>query len=332
MRVVIALAFAALALSASLSPAVSATRIDVGSLNSGEVTISGGGAVLYELHTATWCESCAEFDDLIEPLRTEHDERMAFIALHPDDDDDKIGNSASQHRLNRLHAIEGRATGTPTSFMDGVVSREGEVSGSQISLALFDAESSQRSRTSLTLSTTSDNGELIFELSAKLSPSGSHSFNGTQLTIMIADDDPEVGDSLLAEGAGPFHATLFALFEVDINENGSIGLIEEFPAGTWTMINSQIINERVIITVRSHSISQPLGDLSILATHEVNDDFLNSTISPLTLGAVSFFQADEMGENILSGYWIATGLIGIGVLIIAIPSERKKISGGKEEE
>ncbi|MBT3970952.1 MAG: hypothetical protein HOE92_01900 [Euryarchaeota archaeon] len=333
MRVVIALAFAALALSASLSPAVSATRIDVGSLSSEEVTISGGGAVLYELYTATWCESCAEFDDLIEPLRTEHDERMAFIALHPDDDDDdKIGNSASQHRLNRLHAIEGRVTGTPTSFMDGVVAREGQVSGSQISLALFDAESSQRSRTSLTLSTTSDNGGLIFELSAKLSPSGSHSFNGTQLTIMIGDDDPEVGDSLLAEGAGPFHATLFALFEVDINENGSIGLIEEFPAGTWSMINSQIVNERVIITVRAHSISQPLGDLSILATHEVNDNFLSTTTSPLTLGAVSFFQADEKEENILSGYLIATGLIGIGVLIIAIPSERKNISSGKEEE
>jgi len=109
-------------------------------------------------------------------------------------------------------------------------------------------------------------------------------------------------------------------------------MIEEFPAGTWSMINSQIINERVIITVRAHSISQTLDDLSILATHEVNDNFLDSTTSPLTLGAVSFFQADEKGENFLSGYWIATGLIGIGVLIIAIPSERKKISSGKEEE
>lgn len=317
-RILVALSFGALILSAALTPAASATRVDLNSLSNGPVTISGGGAVLYELHTATWCTACADFDDIVEPLRSAHAERMAFVALHPDDDDDKIGNSASQHRLNRLHSIEGRVTGTPTSFMEGELAREGKVSGTQISLALFDAESQQRGRTSLSLTTSANQNDLTFQLTASLSQNGEPTFNGTQLTIMVGDDDPEVKDSLLVEGAGPFHAALSSLFEVDINENGSLGKIDSFPSGSWEIISSHGDAEEVVVSLRLNDSYGAINDLTILAAHEASDENLNSSV--LTHGAISFFQGENVKEGVVSWEWIIFGLLGTGGLIVAVPA------------
>ena len=54
------------------STSSSAYTTDRGELINGTISTTGGDSVIVEVHTATWCEYCAETDDILSALRTAH--------------------------------------------------------------------------------------------------------------------------------------------------------------------------------------------------------------------------------------------------------------------
>ena len=84
LRCFLATVMAWLALSLCVTPAT-AYSATPGSLLEDNIVVSGGDAVLVEVYTATWCPSCAELDDILAVLRSEHDGRLALMTLHPSD-------------------------------------------------------------------------------------------------------------------------------------------------------------------------------------------------------------------------------------------------------
>lgn len=325
---VAAIALTWLVFSMGFAPTATAARFDAGSLSESELSVSGGGSVLTEVHTATWCPSCAELDDVMKVLRTEHGERMTMISLHPDDGSDTLGNQASEHRLARLHSIEGRATGTPTIFMEGTLAREGAVSGSQVSLALFDAESDMRSRTALQLTAKMDGDLLVLQVEAEIDDD--QTFANTQVSILLGDDDPDTTDSEIATGGGPFDAALTSLLEVSLDEEAQVVEIDAFPAGMWTISEGERSRTKVSFQTFIQIGFEAAGDTTIVIAHEADENHLSQN-EAFTYGSISIVQENVNSDELLNWVWLVGGLLIIGIVIIAVPERKSGVSSHTEK-
>lgn len=311
-RCFLATVMACLALSLCFTPAA-AYSASPGSLLEDDIVVSGGDAVLVEVYTATWCPSCAELDDILAVLRSEHDGRLALMTLHPSDGVDVLSTLASSHRLDRLQANVAKLTGTPTIYMESDIASEGLVSGSQFSSTLFNFESNLRDRTEITLSAHQSGEILSLDITATIDDDDD--FENTQIAVMIGDDDPVVPDENLAAGAGPYDATLHSLFEVEIS-NASIPSFDAFPKLQWTVADYKFNDSEVSFSVHLIQPQSQANSTTIIVTHEVMEEFVaNSTVD--TFAAVSIIQEDSKPSTRAGWQWLVGGVLILGVLILA---------------
>ena len=311
-RCFLATVMAWLALSLCVTPAT-AYSATPGSLLEDNIVVSGGDAVLVEVYTATWCPSCAELDDILAVLRSEHDGRLAMMTLHPSDGVDVLSTLASSHRLDRLQANVAKLTGTPTIYMESDIASEGLVSGSQFSSTLFTFESNLRDRTEITLSARQSGDILSLDITATID--GDDDFANTQIAVMIGDDDPVVPDEDLATGSGPYDATLHSLFEVDISDD-SIPSFDAFPKLQWTVADYQFSNSEVSFSVHLIQPQSRANSTTIIVTHEVMEEFVaNSTVD--TFAAVSIIQELPNQSTRAGWQWLVGGVLILGMLILA---------------
>ena len=311
-RCFLATVMACLALSLCFTPAA-AYSASPGSLLEDDIVVSGGDAVLVEVYTATWCPSCAELDDILAVLRSEHDGRLALMTLHPSDGVDGLSTLASSHRLDRLQANVAKLTGTPTIYMESDIASEGLVSGSQFSSTLFNFASNLRDRTEITLSAHQSGEILSLDITATIDDDGD--FENTQIAVMIGDDDPVVPDENLAAGAGPYDATLHSLFEVEIS-NASIPSFDAFPKLQWTVADYKFNDSVVSFSVHLIQPQSQANSTTIIVTHEVMEEFVaNSTVD--TFAAVSIIQEDSKPPTRAGWQWLVGGVLILGVLILA---------------
>ncbi len=326
-RCFLATVMAWLALSLCVTPAT-AYSASPGSLLEDDIVVSGGDAVLVEVYTATWCPSCAELDDILSVLRSEHDGRLALMTLHPSDGVDVLSTLASSHRLDRLQANTAKLAGTPTIYMESDIASEGLVSGSQFSSTLFNFESNLRDRTEITLSARQSGDILSLDITATIDDDDD--FADTQIAVMIGDDDPIVTDENLAAGAGPYDATLHSLFEVEISD-ASIPMFDAFPRLHWTIADYQFNNSEVSFMLYLIHPESQANSTTIIVTHEVMEEFVaNSSVD--TFGAVSIIQEETTKSTRAGWQWLVGGVLILGLLILADSHFRTNRADAKVDE
>ena len=295
------------------STSSSAYSTQRGELIGGTVSTTGGNSVIVEVHTATWCEYCAETDDILPVLRTEHERRLSLISLHPIDGTDLLPSMASTHRLDRLHMNAGKLTGTPTIFMEGEISDEGLFTAGQITSSLFNSESNLRARTEIGISAHQSDDILSVSVSALINDKVT--FNHTQISVMIANDEPELLPGDPVEGSGPYYSTLNSLIEVEIVNSSSEISYDAFPPQNWAITDYVKNNSHVSFV--AHLI-QPLSHAnttSIVVSHEIIEEEITN-YSTDVLGVASIVQSDINQEK-TSSAWIIAACLFMGFVIIA---------------
>jgi len=327
-RLALLISFLFFSISSTSSSAYSTQN---GELNNGTISTSGGNSVIVEVHTATWCEYCAETDDILSILRTEHGSRLSLISLHPNDGTDLLPSMASTHRLERLHSNAGKLTGTPTVFMEGEISDEGLFTAGQITSSLFNSESNLRARTEIGISAHHSDDILSVSVSALINDKVS--FNNTQISVMIANDNPELLPGEPVEGSGPYYSTLNSLIEVEITNSSSEVSFDAFPPHNWAITDYEKNNSYVSFVVHLIQPSSHATTTSIVVSHEIVEEEITN-YSTDVLGVASIVQNDANLEK-SSSSWIIAGCLFMGVLIIADSKFRRILpprKGPLEEE
>ena len=302
-----------LAISISFAPA-SADSGKRGGLTSGGIIVADGNAVLVEVHTATWCPTCADFDDIVPILRREHDGRIALMNLHPSDGVDLLSSPASTHRLERLHMNLGRITGTPSIFMESQLTSEGAMSGSQFTTELFSAEANLRDRSDLRMHAFQSGDILTVTIAVEIE--STNTFSDTQLAILVGNDAPVVDTTGLPVGAGPFDASLHSLLEVELDVSNQTPNSTAFPSNKWGLSNFQATPTSISFSAHLLQNVSLANQTTIVGIHEVVEERIANT-SIDTLSAIAIYQDHLQSSTNSAWIWLVGGCILLGILILA---------------
>ena len=134
-------------------------------------------SILVEERTAIWCPSCAEIDPELEEVAKAHGSRIALVGLHIND---AFENDASLARIAYQEQINDNETyGTPTFFVDGLVTAEGYDAWQDVQKRILIQESSRQSPENYTFDLSDEN----FNISAP---------DFGQISIMIVEHEKSV--------------------------------------------------------------------------------------------------------------------------------------------
>ena len=315
--VVRALALSLLLASALALPATAAPMGE-GSLLEGSLQVSGGGTVLQEEVTATWCEICARTDPRVSDFEQSVSPRVQRIALHPDDGSDPLGTRISSHRIVR--AGENPATlPVPSFWHDGQGQFTGDVSEGRLQLLLLAAESERRADSELDLRVERTHVSILIDV--LLEVEAGQKINGTQLSLFVTEDDVDLGAEVASQmnGIRRHQGVARALIEVPLSEvadsereasAASVAFAE--PVEAWSVTlerHGDVIHLRLQLVPDS---SWTLGSLGFTVVHEsiIGDDDLR------VLGVVSAMQRDEVLEG-AGGGWILVAILFLSCLLMA---------------
>lgn len=310
----------ALTLLVATALALPATAAPMGkdSLLEGSLQVSGGGTILQEQVTATWCEICALSDPRIIDFEQSVTPRVQRIALHPDDGSDSLGTRISSHRIVR--AGENPATlPLPSFWHDGQGLFTGEVSEGRLQLLLLAAESERRADTELDLRVERTHVSIIIDV--LLEVVAGQNLSGTQLSLFVTEDDVDIGaeEAARMNGIRMHQGVARALIEVPLAEvadsqreaaAASVAFAEPVEAWSATLErHGEVIHLRLQLVPDA---SWTLGSLGFTIVHEsvIGDDDLR------VLGAVSAMQRDEAPQG-AGGGWVLVVMLFLSCLLMA---------------
>ena len=164
---------------------VQATVVSISESFDQPVATEGGGrTLLVEEITATWCPSCAEIDPELLQVADSHGSRIALLALHPSDGEDAFQPPASQHRINRLSAVnDDVAQSTPTFVVESGEPRRGYDAWAEVQRDILNAELARQDVSELDVEVVkTDSGYRASVAHANLL-----TMEGTQLTLMVLE-------------------------------------------------------------------------------------------------------------------------------------------------
>jgi hypothetical protein len=315
--VVRALALTLLLASALALPAT-ASPMGEGSLLEGSLQVSGGGTVLQEQVTATWCEICARSDPRVSAFEQSVSPRVQRVALHPDDGSDPLGTRISSHRIVRVG--ENPATlPVPTIWHDGQGQFTGEVSEGRLQLLLLAAESERRADTELDLRVERTHVSIIIDV--LLDVVAGQNLNDTQLSLFVTEDDVDLGSEEAAQMNGIIRhqGVARALIEVPLTEvadsqreaaAASVAFAEPVEAWSATLErHGDVIHLRLQLVPDT---SWTLGSLGFTVVHESVIGFDDLRV----LGAVSAMQRDEVPEG-AGGGWVLVAILFLSCMLMA---------------
>ena len=98
---------------------------------------SGGHAIFLEHYTATWCQTCATIDPLVNEFVDNHNGRFYRVAFHPNDHD-PFGSNVTTDRIGTKEI--GHQLVYPTFWFDNEVELQGSLGTSMLENALRSAE------------------------------------------------------------------------------------------------------------------------------------------------------------------------------------------------
>lgn len=268
------------------------------------IEMRGGGSVVMEQATATWCDVCASHESWISPMVESNGERLIRVSLHSSIDD-PLGNEASKFRRNWLGHTD--SDPTPIYHFDGVRENTPSSSRGELQRSLLDAEGDRVSHESLDVS-------IIFESSSVFIEAiidDPIKKNGTIMTLMLLKSEASIDPEDATNGLLTSHSVLQQI--VMIGENTS----SIYPVG-WA---TGTIDYEIGIKA-NFSFEWPNGmdknSTTIVVIHEEG----NANSGHTTLSALSWNVIPSEQES-NSSLWPA--VVGIGVIIagLAYKSQRK---------
>ncbi len=306
-----------LMLASTLTLPATAAPIGEGALLENSLQVSGGGTVLQEHVTATWCDICALTDPRVIGFEQSVSPRVQRIALHPDDGSDPLGTRISSHRIVRM-GDNPASLQVPSFWHDGQGQYIGDVSVGRLQLLLLAAESERRADTELILEVERTHVSILIDV--LLGVTTGQTLNGTQLSLFITEDDVDLSTQEASQmnGIQRHQGVARALIEVplvDVSESereaeaASVAFAEPVEAWSATLErHGDAIHLRLQFVPDA---SWAIGSLGFTAVHEsvIGGDDLR------VLGVVSAIQRDEVPEGTAGG-WVLAAILFLSCLLM----------------
>jgi thiol-disulfide isomerase/thioredoxin len=234
---------------------------------SGKETYSLSRSVLIEERTAIWCPSCAEIDPQLNDVQRSHGMRIAMVALHVGDE---FENDASRERMEYQNKTHTGNFGTPSFFVDGLMTAEGYDSWNDVQRKILTQELSRGNPTQINVSY---NQEIEYEKP----PHG-------QLSILILEHEKKVPEGVENPGGVDRDRVLVGYIVVDDNgtEVKSLGVTNPSQIEKWSLI---FIHEPV-------NGGEPYGVFELsnrILTQEISDLLFEIVFITSMLGAILIF-------------------------------------------
>ena len=272
-------------------------------------TEGGGRTLLVEEITATWCPSCAEIDPELLQVADSHGSRIALLALHPSDGEDAFQPPASQHRINRLSAVNADvAQSTPTFVVESGEPRRGYDAWSDVQRDILNAELERQNVSELDVEVVkTDDG-----YRASIAHANLVGVEGTQLTLMVLEHGKTMPAGVVNPGGDHRDRVLVGLAECSVDNRSITANIGLLSATVETTCESSFSIEFEAIT-----------SWSVLLVHETTSEVLSDGGEHTSLGAVELAHRDraqyDAATNVLS-----TVLLGSCVVLAVASIVRKK--------
>lgn len=284
------------------------------SLATGIETNLGGRSLLVEELTTTWCPTCAEIDPYLMGVSDAHGSRIALMAYHPSDGEDAFSPPASDHRIDRLKAVNPELPGTPSFIVEGRAFHTGTEAWVDVQRDILDAEVERQMFTKLQF-TVKSNGDNI---TATLVDFDGHAKNNSQLTFLVLEHEKTVPKGAVNPGGPTRDRVVIATSECDIASGEvieSIDLIEAVaPVGCTTDFS---------ITFEA------LESFSVVLVHENTFATINTTEDLGSYGAVEFAYRERSETQSWNSAWVVLFCAGMAGLLIF--PKKNKISAPRTE-
>ncbi len=160
--------------------------------------------VLVEERTAIWCTTCAEIDPELETVAKSHGTRTAIVGIHVTDE---FENDASIARIEYQKQTDDSNYGTPTFFVDGLMTAEGYDAWSDVQKRILTQENNRQSPEKLALEMVDNNYNL---------PTPEYG----QISLMVLEHDKQVPNDADNPGEDTRDRVLIGMRV--INASGSI--------------------------------------------------------------------------------------------------------------
>ena len=277
------------------------------SLATGIETNLGGRSLLVEELTTTWCPTCAEIDPYLMGVSDAHGSRIALMAYHPSDGEDAFSPPASNHRIERLKAVNPDLPGTPSFIVEGRAFHTGTEAWVDVQRDILDAEVERQAFTKLQFSVKS-NGDNI---TATLLDFDGHARNNSHLAFIVLEHGKVVPKGAINPGESTRDRVVIATAECDI-ANGkvveSIDVLEAVaPEGCTTDFS---------ITFEA------LESFSVVLVHENTLEAINTAEDLGSYGAVEFAYRERSETESWNLAWVVLICAGMAGLLI-LPKKNK---------
>lgn len=316
----------ALLLLPGLAPLARGEIVAAGSLDGSRVETSGGSTILLEQSTATWCEVCEEVDPIVEAWQPDAGDRVARVALHPEDRVDVLGTPIATHR--ELRTTNPGELAYPSFYVEGRFGWEGLTTYRDLEVELQRAEGARPTSSALTLATTFGATSVAIEVAIELT--AETPLNGTQLTLFLVEDHVPLTPVEAINGIRHPNDVARALLEVSLDDvaAGPRGAAQpsdawSYPAGNWTATVGRSATTVDLEAALQLPLGADLWRLGIIAVHEWQVP--SNASGPGVLGVVQLVQETETTGGLPSWTWqlIVALLLVTGVALLWQPAGRE---------